>query len=329
VKQYQASTSTWINYAGDDGTVGDYTPVLNDFWYQVSGDNGYVYAGNKWHNWNAMLHIDNATIKQDTTGLAYVNKFRTFSDALTYDIGDTVVYNENLYQCSTAITTAGAWTGDTNWVRFDDDKVNKYSDAGDFVYSHSGTTQGEIALNETEVNASDTSIPTDAAVWAALQKKADVTTSDNLDNKQTVGYGTAYAHNIAGTVTYNAGTQAVTATTGLEKTGSTVTTLADLAAALYANGYTDVTAATTGKLQVATGIYASSGDGSTVTIYNGTATYPASAYTGTDSVTVGYNTNPSTVVLKNLTDDDPLIRKSYLENFEIEGSTQTFDWTAA
>lgn len=40
-----------------------------------------------------------------------------FSSSLTYSVGDLVMYCGTLYVCSTAITTAGSWTGVTNWTQ--------------------------------------------------------------------------------------------------------------------------------------------------------------------------------------------------------------------
>jgi len=40
-----------------------------------------------------------------------------FSSSSTYALGDYVMYQGNLYECTTAITTAGAWTGNTNWTQ--------------------------------------------------------------------------------------------------------------------------------------------------------------------------------------------------------------------
>jgi len=39
-----------------------------------------------------------------------------FSSSSTYAVGDLVTYNGYLYKCIVAITTAGDWTGNTNWA---------------------------------------------------------------------------------------------------------------------------------------------------------------------------------------------------------------------
>lgn len=42
-------------------------------------------------------------------------KVPLFSTSATYDLGDLVSYNNVIYKCISAITTAGSWTGSTNW----------------------------------------------------------------------------------------------------------------------------------------------------------------------------------------------------------------------
>jgi hypothetical protein len=42
-----------------------------------------------------------------------------FSESSTYAVGTYVTYNGGLYVCSAAVTTAGAWTGSTNWTAKD------------------------------------------------------------------------------------------------------------------------------------------------------------------------------------------------------------------
>ena len=64
-----------------------------------------------------------ATVKGFEVGgqtLLYEDKqlANEFSTSKTYAVGDYVLYDGDglLYKCHTAITTAGAWTGDTNWT---------------------------------------------------------------------------------------------------------------------------------------------------------------------------------------------------------------------
>ncbi len=40
-----------------------------------------------------------------------------FSTTATYAVGDYCIYQNVLYKCHTAVATAGAWTGTTNWTQ--------------------------------------------------------------------------------------------------------------------------------------------------------------------------------------------------------------------
>ena len=42
-----------------------------------------------------------------------------FSDSETYAVGAQVIYNKKIWKCHTAVTSAGAWTGDINWEVMD------------------------------------------------------------------------------------------------------------------------------------------------------------------------------------------------------------------
>ncbi|MBO7697243.1 MAG: hypothetical protein J6Y28_04140 [Acholeplasmatales bacterium] len=42
-----------------------------------------------------------------------------FSSESTYAVGEFVTYQGILYKCTTAVTTAGSWTGATNWSATD------------------------------------------------------------------------------------------------------------------------------------------------------------------------------------------------------------------
>lgn len=65
-----------------------------------------------------------------------------FSTSGTYAIGDHVIYNDNLYRCKSAITTAGAWD-DTKWdnVTFDSEiKRLESAISGGIIYRGKTTT---------------------------------------------------------------------------------------------------------------------------------------------------------------------------------------------
>ena len=52
-----------------------------------------------------------------------------FSSLNTYSVGDLVIYNNTLYQCETAVSSAGSFSGDTNWNEIG--KVGKTPDYDD------------------------------------------------------------------------------------------------------------------------------------------------------------------------------------------------------
>lgn len=55
-----------------------------------------------------------AGTKADGVIASLADEFLTTS---TYETGDIVVYNSLLYICTSDVTTPGAWTGSTNWLR--------------------------------------------------------------------------------------------------------------------------------------------------------------------------------------------------------------------
>lgn len=67
-----------------------------------------------------------------------------FSDSLTYLVGEYVTYGGALYRCKTAVVTAGAWTGTSNWEAVDmtspDATLDIRSDGRLEVVSASGET---------------------------------------------------------------------------------------------------------------------------------------------------------------------------------------------
>jgi hypothetical protein len=77
------------------------------------------------------------------------NLQNAFSTSLTYAVGDIVVYSSKLYRCTTAVTTAGAWTGTTNWteIQLDDlqGMTNPMSAAGDLIVGGASGAAGRLA----------------------------------------------------------------------------------------------------------------------------------------------------------------------------------------
>lgn len=63
---------------------------------------------------NAAIDPAILAAKLDSTSAA-----PAFDPTKTYSVGEYVTYEGVLYECSTAVTTAGAWTGSTNWTATD------------------------------------------------------------------------------------------------------------------------------------------------------------------------------------------------------------------
>lgn len=49
---------------------------------------------------------------------AFLNMAEPFSELSTYSVGDIVLYGTKTYKCRVAVTTAGSWTGATNWDEY-------------------------------------------------------------------------------------------------------------------------------------------------------------------------------------------------------------------
>lgn len=84
-----------------------------------------------------------------------------FSTAKTYAVGDMVVYQGVGYKCTTAVTKAGAWTGDTNWTALA---------AGDAVYDDLSKVNGllENDIYVDEAAKSETGYATATVVYKGL-----------------------------------------------------------------------------------------------------------------------------------------------------------------
>jgi hypothetical protein len=71
---------------------------------------------------------------------AFANMAQAFSESSTYEVGDIVVYGTTTYKCHTAVTTAGSWTGSTNW------QVYRLSEGG------GGTSDYPDLTNKPQIN---------------------------------------------------------------------------------------------------------------------------------------------------------------------------------
>lgn len=87
-------------------------------------------------NDNVDISVLNANLDSQDSIIhdAFMNMAQAFSELSTYEVGDIVVYGTTTYKCHTAVTTAGSWTGSTNW------QVYKLSEGGG-----GGLTLGETS----------------------------------------------------------------------------------------------------------------------------------------------------------------------------------------
>ena len=77
---------------------------------------------------------------------------QSFSTSSTYAVNDIVVYNTRLYKCHTAVSSAGAWTGNTNWTEIQLDDIgfaNPMTTAGDIIYGGTSGAPTRLAKGTT------------------------------------------------------------------------------------------------------------------------------------------------------------------------------------
>ena len=60
---------------------------------------------------------DNLDDQDSIVHQAFLDLAPVFSTANTYAVKDVVLYDNKVWICHTAVTTAGAWTGSTNWTQ--------------------------------------------------------------------------------------------------------------------------------------------------------------------------------------------------------------------
>lgn len=60
---------------------------------------------------------DNLDDQDSIVHQAFLDLAPVFSTASTYAVKDVVLYDNKVWICHTAVTTAGAWTGSTNWTQ--------------------------------------------------------------------------------------------------------------------------------------------------------------------------------------------------------------------
>lgn len=84
-----------------------------------------------------------------------------FSTSQTYAVGDYVIYNDKLWKCSTAVSSAGAWTGITNWTETKiTDELGNSGGGGTQLYKHTivGGTSNVTSNTIIIINNSSTPI---------------------------------------------------------------------------------------------------------------------------------------------------------------------------
>ena len=86
-----------------------------------------------------------ATEAQAVSGVHYFGfPCPAFADTDTYVVGAFATYNGQIWRCKTAISTAGSWTGTTNWSLVGNDGIAAYDtsvsySADDLVFYNDGT----------------------------------------------------------------------------------------------------------------------------------------------------------------------------------------------
>lgn len=73
-----------------------------------------------------------------------------FSTSATYAVGDYVKYDDKTYICTTAVSSAGSWTGSTNWTEYNSDY-----DKGVVWNGLTGVTESPDGAEETALYADD------------------------------------------------------------------------------------------------------------------------------------------------------------------------------
>ena len=91
---------------------------------------GFIYKALVHHRgaWNAShfelttiaAAIESATSEAEGKADPSLIGIPAFSTELTYTVGAKVVYSNAIWNCTTAVSTAGAWTGATNWTKLFD-----------------------------------------------------------------------------------------------------------------------------------------------------------------------------------------------------------------
>ena len=138
-------------------------------------------------NDNVDISVLNANLDSQDSIMhdAFANMAQAFSESSTYEVGDIVVYGTTTYKCHTAVTTAGSWTGSTNW------QVYKLSEGG------GGTSDYPDLTNKPQINGvtlSGNKTASDLSLQDKMQYSTMPTASADNEGKIYQYVGTADAN---------------------------------------------------------------------------------------------------------------------------------------
>ena len=117
-------------------------------------------------NDNVDISVLNANLDSQDSIIhdAFTNMAQAFSESSTYAVDDIVLYGTTTYKCHTAVTTAGSWTGSTNWqvyklsegggggLTLGETSSTAYrGDRGKVAYDHSQTTGNPHGTTKSDV----------------------------------------------------------------------------------------------------------------------------------------------------------------------------------
>lgn len=122
-----------IKFHIDSDSISSQYSEYNQSYLWISCDGGTTYYRVKFGNiYQTQLSYINKNIEVYFDGSCFNITFdcmlmaimevlglnvNTFSESSTYGVGTYVTFGGRLWKCSSAVTTAGAWTGSTNWTQ--------------------------------------------------------------------------------------------------------------------------------------------------------------------------------------------------------------------
>lgn len=91
---------------------------------------------------------DNLDDQDSIVHQAFLDLAPVFSTANTYAVKDVVLYDNKVWICHTAVTTAGAWTGSTNWTQTTVGETGGTSNYNELT-NHPSINGNELSGNKT------------------------------------------------------------------------------------------------------------------------------------------------------------------------------------